>query len=145
MFQRGAHCIEMLHSNIHLHVTKLFCKLLMETLEAHAWPTRCNSHRLWPFWLLLAPAHMVSWSPLIPRRYLEHFQEPRARRYPLVRVDIYPIVRVDISSLWSRDRSRIPRACKKKKNSKRNASLSVRNCFLASSESFVKVKCSEIS
>ena len=65
-------------------------------------------------------------------------------QYPLVRVDIYPIVRVDIFPLWSRDRSRIPRA-NKKKISKRDASLSMRNCFLASSESFVKVKCSKIS
>jgi hypothetical protein len=28
----------MLHSNIHLHDTKLFCKLLMEKLEAHGQP-----------------------------------------------------------------------------------------------------------
>ena len=47
-------------------------KLFPLILQGNAWgasPTYCNSQRLWPFWLLVATAHIVSWSPLIPCKY----------------------------------------------------------------------------
>ena len=53
--------------------TKLFPQMWKETPG----PTHCNSQSFWPLWLLLATAHMVSWSPFIPCKYSKCFKGAR--------------------------------------------------------------------
>ena len=74
MFQREAHCIEMLHSNIHMHAAPNCSGKFERKCLGSIWPNHCTSQKLWPLWLLLAAAaHMVSWSPIIPCKYSECF------------------------------------------------------------------------
>ena len=66
------------------YCTQTFMCMLYQTVSAifnwdawRTWSIHCNPQRLWPFWFLLATAHMVSWSPLIPCKYSECFKGAR--------------------------------------------------------------------
>ena len=70
IFSKGTHA---LHWNVALKHSCACCtKTVPAIVKGDAWGTwssHCNPQRLWPFWLLLAAAHKVGWSPFIPCNY----------------------------------------------------------------------------